>query len=152
MGGSMSSTGNNFNYPHRLRNFKLNAYNLSIREVNCKNHLSECTIHLFETYKANATYVKIRSVQSSVGQVLQVFHLYDCHFYWSQTIRRVKFRTLPHHCSIEKLQKIQIHISPPPHPHPTPHPPHQWWGLLNQFSPFRYFPDFSELSKQILHI
>ena len=67
---------------------------LSVRQVDCKNHLSECTIHLSEIYKANATYVKIRNTQSSVGQVLQVFHLSDCHFYSSQTIRRVKFRTL----------------------------------------------------------
>ena len=59
---------------------------LSVRQVDCKNHLSECTIHLSEIYKANATYVKIRNTQSSVGQVLQVFHLSDCHFYSSQTI------------------------------------------------------------------
>ena len=38
--------------------------------------------------------MKIRNTQSSVGQVLQVFHLSDCHFYLSQTIGRVKFRTL----------------------------------------------------------
>ena len=67
---------------------------LSVRQVDCKNHLSECTIHLSEIHKANATYVKIRNTQSSVGQVLQLFHLSDCHFYSSQTIGRVKFRTL----------------------------------------------------------
>ena len=50
---------------------------LSIGQVDCKNHLSECTIPLSEIYKANATYVKIRNTQSSVGQVLQVFHLSD---------------------------------------------------------------------------
>ena len=47
-----------------------------------------------EIYKANATYVKIRNTQSSIGHVLQVFHLSDCHFYSSQTIGRVKFQTL----------------------------------------------------------
>ena len=68
---------------------------LSAGQVDCKNHLSECTIHLSEIYKAiDATYVKIRNMQSSVGQVLQVFHLSDCHFYSSQTIGWVKFRTL----------------------------------------------------------
>ena len=67
---------------------------LSVRQVDCKNHLSECPIHLSEIYKANATYVKILNTQSSVGQVLQVFHLSDCHFYSSQTFRRAKFRTL----------------------------------------------------------
>ena len=67
---------------------------LSVGQVDCKNHLSECTIHLSKIYKANATYVKIRNTQSSVGQVLLVFHLSDCHFYSSQTIGRVKFRTL----------------------------------------------------------
>ena len=66
-----------------------NWMHLSIGQVDCKNHLSKCTIHLSEIYKANATYVKIRNTQSSVGQVLQVFHLSDCHFYLSQTIRRV---------------------------------------------------------------
>ena len=71
-----------------------NWMHLSIGQVDCKNHLSKCTIHLSEIYKANATYVKIRNMQSSVGQVLQVFHLSDCHFYSSQTIGRVKFRTL----------------------------------------------------------
>ena len=53
---------------------------LSFGQVDCRNHLSECTIHLSEIYKANATNVKIRYTQSSVGQVLQVFHLSDCHF------------------------------------------------------------------------
>ena len=71
-----------------------NWMHLSISQVDCKNHLSKCTIHLSEIYKANVTYVKIRNTQSSVGQVLQVFHLSDCHFYSSQTIRRVKLRTL----------------------------------------------------------
>ena len=71
-----------------------NWMHLSIGQVDCKNHLSECTIHLSEIYKANATYVKIRNTQLSIGQVLQVFHLSDCHFYSSQTIGRVKFRTL----------------------------------------------------------
>ena len=66
-----------------------NLMHLSIGQVDCKNHLSECAIHLSEIYKANATYVKIRNTQSSVGQVLQVFHLSDCHFYSSQTIGRV---------------------------------------------------------------
>ena len=47
-------------------------------------HLSKCTIHLSEIYKPNATYVKIRNMQSSFGQVLQVFHMSDCHFYSSQ--------------------------------------------------------------------
>ena len=75
--------------------FKIsNWIHLSVGQVDCKNHLSECTIHLSEMYKANATYVKIRNMQSSVGQVLHVFHLSDCHFYSSQTIRRVKFQTL----------------------------------------------------------
>ena len=54
----------------------------------------ECTIQLSKIYKANVTYVKIRNMQLSIGQVLQVFHLSDCHFYSSQTIGRVKFRTL----------------------------------------------------------
>ena len=67
---------------------------LSGEQVGCKNLLSECTIHLSEIYKANATYVKIRNMQSSVGQVLQVFHLSDCHFNSSQMIGRVKFWTL----------------------------------------------------------
>ena len=58
-----------------------------------KNHLSECTIDLSEIYKANATYAKIRNMQLSVGQVLQVFHLSDCNFYFSQMIGWVKFRT-----------------------------------------------------------
>ena len=71
-----------------------NWMHLSVGQVDCKNHLSECTIHLSEIYKANATYVKIKNTQSSVGQVLQVFHLPDCHFYLSQTIGRVKFQTL----------------------------------------------------------
>ena len=70
-----------------------NWMHLSVGQVDC-NHLSECTIHLSEIYKANATYVKIRNTQSSVGQVLQVFHSSACHFYSSQTIGRVKFRTL----------------------------------------------------------
>ena len=60
---------------------------LSVRQVDCKNHLSECTIHLSEIYKANAIDVKIRNTQSSVGQVLQVFHLSDCHFYSFQDDR-----------------------------------------------------------------
>ena len=30
--------------------------------------------------------------------------------------------------------------------------PHQGWGLLSQFSPFRYFPHFPLLSKQTLAI
>ena len=30
--------------------------------------------------------------------------------------------------------------------------PDQWWGLLSQFSPFRYFPHFPLLSKQTLAI
>ena len=71
-----------------------NWMHLSVGQVGCKNHLSECTIHLSEIYKTNATYVKIRNTQSSVGQVLQVFHLSDCHFYSSQTMGRVKFQTL----------------------------------------------------------
>ena len=71
-----------------------NLMHLSVRQADCKNHSSESTIHLSETYKANATYVKIRNAQSSVGQVLQVFHLSDCYFYSSQTIGQVKFRTL----------------------------------------------------------
>ena len=71
----------------------LNWMHLSVRQVDCKNHVPECTIHLSEIYKANATYFKIRNMQLSVGQV-QVFHLSDCHFYSSQTIGRVKFRTL----------------------------------------------------------
>ena len=61
-----------------------NWMHLSVGQVDCKNHLSECTIHLSDIYKANATYVKIRNMQSSIGQVLQVFHLSDCHFYTSQ--------------------------------------------------------------------
>ena len=71
-----------------------NWMHLSVGQMDCKNHLSECTILLSEIYKANATYVKIRNTQSSVGQVLQVFHLSDCHFYSSQMIGWVKFRTL----------------------------------------------------------
>ena len=69
-----------------LIGFKIsNWMHLSVRQVDCKNHLPECTIHLSEIYKANATYVKIRNTQSSVGQVLQVFHLSDCHFYYDRT-------------------------------------------------------------------
>ena len=49
-----------------------NWMHLSIGQVDCKNHLSECAIHLSEINKANATYVKIRNTQSSVRQVLQV--------------------------------------------------------------------------------
>ena len=81
--------------------FKIsNWMHLSIGQVDCKNHLSKCTIHLSEIYKANATYVEIRNMQSSVGQVLHAFHLSDCHFYSSQTIGRVKFQTLILHvCS-----------------------------------------------------
>ena len=75
-----------------------NWMHLSVVQVDCKNHLSECTIRLSEIYKANATYVKIRNMQSSVGQVLQVFHLSDCHLYSSQTIGRVKFRTMTRSC------------------------------------------------------
>ena len=82
-------------YIGRTPGFEIsNWMHLSVRQVDCKNHLSECTIHLSEIYKANATYVKIRNTQSPVGQVLQVFHLSDCHFYSSQTIGGVKFRTL----------------------------------------------------------
>ena len=73
-----------------------NWMHLSIGQVDCKNQLSECIINLSEIYKANATYVKIRNAQS-VGQVLQVFQLSDCHFYLSQTIGQVKFRTLKLH-------------------------------------------------------
>ena len=81
----------------RLQNFKLNAL---VNQANgCKNHLSECTIHLSEIHKADATCVKSRNTQSSVGQLLQVFHLSDCHFYSSQTIGQVKFRTLRLHTS-----------------------------------------------------
>ena len=71
-----------------------NWMHLSVGQVECKNHLSECTIHLSEIYKANTTYVKIRNMQSSIRQVLQVFHLSDCHFDSSQTIGQVKFGTL----------------------------------------------------------
>ena len=71
-----------------------NWMHLSVGQVDCKNKLSECSIHFSEIYKANTIYVKIRNTQSSVRQVLQVFHLSDCHFYSSQTIGRVKFRTL----------------------------------------------------------
>ena len=46
-----------------------NWMHLSAGQVDCKNHLSECTIHLSEIYKANATYVKIKNMQSSVGEV-----------------------------------------------------------------------------------
>ena len=70
-----------------------NWMHLSVRQVDCKYHLSECTIHLSEVYKANATYVKIRYAVVR-RTILQVFHLSDCHFYSSQTIRWVKFRTL----------------------------------------------------------
>ena len=72
-----------------------NWMHLSVGQVDGKNHLSECTIHLSEIYNANATYARKRNMQSSVGEVLQVFHLSDCHFYSSQTIGRVKFWTLP---------------------------------------------------------
>ena len=87
------------------------------RQVDCKNHSSECTIHLSEIYKANATYVKIRNTQSSVWQVLQLFHLSDCHFYSSQTIGRVKFRTLTYmmrfsHCWIVKFSLISLEKLP----------------------------------------
>ena len=71
-----------------------NWMHLSVGQVDCKNHLSECTIYLSEIYKANATYVKIRNTQSSVGQALQILHLSDCHFYSSQMVARVKFRAL----------------------------------------------------------
>ena len=65
--------------------FEISSWmHLSVGQVDCKNHFSECTIHLSEIYKANATYVKIRNTQSSLGQVLRVFHLSDCHFYLSQ--------------------------------------------------------------------
>ena len=58
--------------------FKIsNWMHLSVGQVDCKNHLSECTIHMSEIYKTNATYVKIINMQSSVRQVLQVFHLSD---------------------------------------------------------------------------
>ena len=53
-----------------------------------------CHSLVWNIYKANATYVKIRNTQSSVGGVLQVFHLSNCHFYLSHTIGQVKFRTL----------------------------------------------------------
>ena len=82
-------------HTYRLSNW----IHLSVGQVDCKNHLSECTIHLSEIYKANATYVKIRNMQSSVGHVLLVFHLSDCHFYSSHTIGRVKFWTLYIHCT-----------------------------------------------------
>ena len=71
-----------------------NWMHLSVGQVDCKNHLSKCIIHLSEIYKADATHVKVINTQSSFGQVLQVFHLSDCHFYSSQTIGQVKFRTL----------------------------------------------------------
>ena len=71
-----------------------NWMHLSVRQVDCKNHLSECTIHLSEIYKGNATGVKIINMQSSFGKVLQAFHLSNCHFYSSQTMGWVKFRTL----------------------------------------------------------
>ena len=86
---------------HMVSGFEIsNWMHLSVGQVDCKNHLSECTIHLSEIYKANATYVKIRNTHSSVGQVLQVFHLSDCHFYLSQMIGRVKFRTLGLICTL----------------------------------------------------
>ena len=86
-----------YTMPHPVSNpgFEIaNWMHLSVGQVNCKNHLSKCTIHLPEIYKANATYVKIRNTKSSVRQVLQVFHLSNCHFYLSQTIGRVEFWTL----------------------------------------------------------
>ena len=55
-----------------------NWMHLSIGQADCKNHLSECTISLSEIYKANASYVKIRNTQSSVGQVLTMTVLF-CH-------------------------------------------------------------------------
>ena len=78
-----------------------NWMHLSIGQVDCKNNSFKCTNLLSVIFKANATYVKIRNTQSSVGQVLWVFHLSDCNFYSSQTIRRVKFRTL----GIEQTQQ-----------------------------------------------
>ena len=49
----------------------------------------------FTCHKAKATYLKIRNMQSSIEQVLRVFHLSDCHFFYSsQMIGRVKFRNL----------------------------------------------------------
>ena len=92
-------TGPSYNTGFEISNWM----HLSVGQVDCKNHLSECTIHfhLSEIYKANATYVKIRNMQSSIGQILQVFHLSDCHFYSSQTIGRVKFLTLNSTCLYE---------------------------------------------------
>ena len=59
-----------------------NWMHLFVGQVDCKNHFSQCTMHLSEIYKAGATNVKIRNKQSSIG------------IYSSQTIGRVKFRTL----------------------------------------------------------
>ena len=42
-----------------------NWMHLSVGQVDCKNHLSECTIHLSEIYKVNATYVKYAVVRLS---------------------------------------------------------------------------------------
>ena len=75
-------------YQHVIKGFEIsNGMHLCVGQVDFQNHFSECTIHLSEIYETNATYVKIRNTQSSVGQVLQVFHLSDCHFYSSQDDR-----------------------------------------------------------------
>ena len=87
---------------------------LSVGQVDCENHLSECTIPLSEIYKGNVTNVKIRNTHSSVGQVLQVFHLSDCHFYSSQMIGWVKVRTLQCSCwgiiLISSCQSVYLSI------------------------------------------
>ena len=41
-----------------------NLMHLSVGQVDYKNHLSKCIIHLSEIYKAKATYVKIRNTPS----------------------------------------------------------------------------------------
>ena len=81
------------NCKSRLRNFKLNAL---FRQA---SGLKKSLVRMYHSLVWNILrqcnlYVKIINTQSSVGQVLQVFHLSDCHFYSSQTIGRVKFRTL----------------------------------------------------------